>query len=392
MSKRSRYIWLWLGTLLLLPMLLTVFVSCSSDDEPKATPMLNIYVYAPDRPAVTRGEINPTEEEAIIHNLQIWVFSSSNPSRKLASLTLTRESELQGLNKNKSATYSIAVTDHRFAENPEPVDVYVLANVLNNNGTNTLSSVTSSEDLDEAVFNGGDFYSFWSSATHQALTTVPSDKGVPMSGVARGKSVIDKNNVLHINDANLKLLRTVSKVRFVFSSLKNEKRLCLDGVELNTGMMYQNVRFFLDDAHPHYWVEGNLSSWPVRLVESDLSNPVAQNDDPTAYAISSTMTDGEYEELIETGISKDELTEKGPIYLPESDKRLKGTIKYRLYDKNGYSEQKSASFSMVSGDFRRNQTWVVYAYYTGSSELEITTVKMTDWEIGGDGEHMIHNW
>ena len=130
----------------------------------------------------------------------------------------------------------------------------------------------------------------------------------------------------------------------------------------------------------------------MRLVESDLSNPVAQNDDPTAYAISSTMTDGEYEELIETGISKDELTEKGPIYLPESDKRLKGTVKYRLYDKNGYSEQKSASFSMVSGDFRRNQTWVVYAYYTGSSKLEITTVKMTDWEIGGDGEHTIHNW
>ena len=35
---------------------------------------------------------------------------------------------------------------------------------------------------------------------------------------------------------------------------------------------------------------------------------------------------------------------------------------------------------MYSGNFRRNQTWIVYAYYMGSSKLEVNTVKVVDWE------------
>ena len=82
----SRHIWLWFGTLFLLPVLLTLFVSCSSDDQ-EEEPMLSIYVYAPERPAVTRGEIIPSDAEAKIHNLQIWVFRSSDPTRMVASLS-----------------------------------------------------------------------------------------------------------------------------------------------------------------------------------------------------------------------------------------------------------------------------------------------------------------
>ena len=388
MKIEGKYKWLWSGTLLLLVLQL-LFVACSNDEQ-EDEPRLNIYVYAPERPAVTRAEIAPTEEEAKIHSLQIWVFRSSDPSKMVASLTLTKEIELKALNENKSASYSIPLTDRSFAGKPEPVDVYVLANVLNNNGTNTFESITSSEELDAAVFNGGDFYSFWSDTEHQALTTVPSDKGVPMSGVARKRSVVDKNNVLHINDANLTLLRTVSKIRFVFSSLKEEKVLRIDGVTLNTGMLYQKVRFFLDNEHPSYWVEGATNTgWPVTLLPSDLVNPVVQNDDPTVYSLSSTMSDEAYEALINTGIDKGELTERGPVYLPESDKRLTGTIYYRLGDD---MTKKSASFSMVNGDFRRNQTWIVYAYYTGSSELQVSTVKVTDWSMGQEWERIIHNW
>ena len=386
----ERYKWLWLGAHLLLSVLLILCVSCSSDDEDE--PTLNIYVYAPERPMITRAEVVPTEDEGKIHNLQIWVFRSSDPSKMVASLTLTNEAELQGLNENKSAAYSIALTDRSFAEKPEPVDIYVLANVLlENNGSATYSSITSSATLDEALFNGGHFYDFWTDENHQALTKIPEGKGVPMSGVARNRSVTDKNNVLHINDANLKLLRTVSKIRFVFSSLDSEgiNKLYIDGVTLNTGMMYQSVRFFLDNEHPNYWVEGSVSSWPVALLEGDPVNPVKQNGDPTAYAITSTMTDTEYETLIQNGLTADELTERGPVYLPESDKRLMGTIKYHL-GKNG--PQLSASFSMVNGDFRRNQTWIVYAYYTGSSKLEVNAVKVTDWSKGSDWDHWIHNW
>lgn len=391
MKEERRYRWLWSGALLLLPVLLMVFVSCS-DDELGSEPKLNIYVYAPERPAVTRSEIIPSEDEAHIHNLQIWVFRSSDPSKMVASLTITNEEELRGLNENKSASYSIALADRSFAEKPEPVDIYVLANVLNNNGTNYFETINTAEDLEEAVFNGGHFFSFLKGSAYQAATTIPSDKGVPMSGVARSKSVIDRNNVLHINDANLKLLRTISKIRFVFSSLNEPglHQVFIDHITLNNKMLYRKERFFLDGDHPSYWVEGAPFDQEVLLVGGDRVNPVAQNDDPTAFAYSSAMTDEEYENIINDGISEKKLTELGPVYLPESDKRLYGTIWFRL---GSGGTLMSTPFSMASGNFRRNQTWVVYAYYIGSSKLEINTVSVVDWVDGGEQpDYEIPNW
>ena len=78
------------------------------------------------------------------------------------------------------------------------------------------------------------------------------------------------------------------------------------------------------------------------------------------------------------------------MYLPESDKRLTGTIHFHL--SKSPTVQREATFMMLNGDFRRNQTWIVYAYYTGSSKLEVTAVKVTDWEDGGETDHQIHNW
>lgn len=369
----------------MLAVLQTLCVGCSSDEE-DVVPRLNIYVYAPDRASVTRGEIVPTEEEALIHNLQIWVFRSSDPSKLVASLFLTTEEELEGLNKTKSASYSIALADRSFADKPEPVDVYVLANVGYNE---YIRSVNSGTDLEAAVLNGGHFFSFTKESAYQAVSDVPAE-GVPMSGVARGKSVIDKNNVLHINDANVKLVRTVSKIRFVLSSLEGLKQLFVDRITLNPNLLYQKERFFLDGDHPNYWVEGAPFNQEVLLVKGDRVNPVQQNADPTAYAYSSAMSDVAYEALINEGVAKEDLTEFGPVYLPESDKRLAGTIWFRL---GNDATLMSADFSMATGNFQRNQTWIVYAYYIGSSKLEINTVDVVDWENEGDmPDYEVPNW
>lgn len=369
----------------MLAVVLTLCVGCSSDEE-EAVPKLNIYVYAPDRASVTRGEIVPTVEEALIHDLQIWVYRSSDPSKLVASLVLNTEEELEGLNKNKSASYSIALADRSFADKPEPVDVYVLANVGYNE---YLGSVNSGTELEAAVLNGGHFFSFTKGSAYQAVSYVPAE-GVPMSGVARGKSVIDKNNVLHINDANVKLVRTVSKIRFVLSSLEGLKQVFIDRITLNPNMLYQKEHFFLDGDHPNYWVEGAPFNQEVLLVKGDRVNPIQQIEDPTVYAYASSMSDEAYETLINEGVSKEELTEFGPVYLPESDKRLSGTIWFRI---GNDGQLMSASFSMASGNFRRNQTWIVYAYYIGSSKLEVNTVEVVDWENEGDQpDYEIPNW
>ena len=381
MRREIRYRLLWFGALLLLPALLMLCVSCSDDSE--AEPTLNIYVYAPDRPVVTRGEIIPTEEEAHIHNLQIWVFRSGDPSKMVASLTLKTESELQGLNQNKSASYSIALSDRSFAERPEPVDIYVLANVLDNNGTNYFESINSGADIEKAVFDGG-------RPAYQAVTTVPAGKGVPLSGVARAKSVIDRNNVLHVNDANVKLVRTVSKIRFVLSSLNDLDPVFIDGITLDRQMMYQKERFFLDGDHPAYWVEGTPFDQEVLLIKGDKVNPIVRNEDPTVYAYSSSLSDESYEALINEGVSKQELTEFGPVYLPESDRRLSGTIAFHI---GSDTQTLYAPFSMATGNFHRNQTWLVYAYYIGSSKLEVNTVNVVDWEeVDPLPNHEVPNW
>ena len=390
----DRYRRSWLRALFLLPILLLMtIVSCSDDAEEE--PKLNIYVYAPEQASVTRSEILPTKEEAPIYNLQIWVFRSSNPTKKVATLTLTNEAELKELNENRSAAYSIKLEDRSFAENPEPVDIYVLANVLNNNGTNYFTSINNGADIERAVFDGGHFFSYLKGPAYQATTTIPEGKGIPLSGVARGKSVVDRNNVLHVNDANLKLTRTISKIRFVFSSLEGLNQdgkplnVFIGDIKLNRNMLYKKERFFLDVDHPSYWVEESPFDEPALMSLGDRVNPIIKNEDPVAYAYSSAMSDGDYETLINKGIEEGKLTEFGPVYLPESDKRLAGTITFWL----GTTGPLEADFSMATGNFHRNQTWVVYAYYIGSSKLVVNTVNVVDWdEIDDLPEHDIPNW
>ena len=318
------------------------------------------------------------------------MFRSGDPSKMVASLTLKTESELQGLNQNKSASYSIALSDRSFAERPEPVDIYVLANVLDNNGTNYFESINSGADIEKAVFDGGHFFNFLKPSAYQAVTTVPAGKGVPLSGVARAKSVIDRNNVLHVNDANVKLVRTVSKIRFVLSSLNDLDPVFIDGITLDRQMMYEKERFFLDGDHPAYWVEGTPFDQEVLLIKGDKVNPIVRNEDPTVYAYSSSLSDESYEALINEGVSKQELTEFGPVYLPESDKRLSGTIAFHI---GSDTTPLYAPFSMATGNFHRNQTWLVYAYYIGSSKLEVNTVNVVDWEdVPGLPDHEVPNW
>lgn len=405
MKMDIRYRWRWAGSLLLLPLMAVLLVACSSDDE-EALPRLNIYIYAPERPTVTRsGSVEALPTEAKVHNLQIWVFKSSDPSKKVASLTLQTEEELAGLNSNKSASYSIELDDRSFALNPEPVDIYVLANQIGNNGTEYKEPINDSGMLDAAVLKGGNYYAFMNASPYQAVTekTLP-EAGIPMSGVARGRSVVDQNNVLHISDAHVKLVREVSKIRFVFSSLKGENdqetsdcRLYVEGITLDKNMFYDQEYFFLNDEHPNYWVDGNLFGNPVQLYEGDLNSPVVQIKDPTQCAYTSSMTDAEYEDAVDGWVKKNEetgepakLTQLPVVYLPESDKKLSGTIKFKVGSNT--NETKTAKFSMVGSDFRRNQTWIVYAYYIGSTKLVVNTVQVTDWDPQGPQDpHEVHN-
>lgn len=381
-------------TIWMAAMMLLVFGACSSDSSEEQAPVLNIYVYAPGQPTPTRSVIEPTEEEKQVNSMTLWVYKSSDGSQ-LGSITLTSE-ELESLNTNNMGVYSMPVNS-MFARNPEPVDVYVLANVsANNTGTTLDPSIADKTSLENVQFNGGYYYQFVRSDKNYTAVSQVSAEGLPMSGAVRGKMVKNQNSVLHMTDANLQLVRDISKIRFVFSSLTGSDALYIDAVKLDANMMYKSDYLFLNDEHPYFRVGDNgLVDKEVILVQklTDTSGApqyVNRNADPRQYAYVSGMDESMYEANIQAGIAKGELTEAPVVYLPESDKRLTGTVTYHL--SSSPLDLRTAQFMMYSGDFRRNQTWIVYIYYTGASRLEVTTVKVTDWEDGGEWDHEIHNW
>ena len=84
-----------------------------------------------------------------------------------------------------------------------------------------------------------------------------------------------------------------------------------------------------------------------------------------------------------------QLSQVGPYYLRESDKKLEGTIYYTV---EGIAEPMEAKFHMrENGDFERNHSWIVYAYYEGLSGMQVVTVDVTPWEERG-GDHTVYNW
>jgi hypothetical protein len=118
------------------------------------------------------------------------------------------------------------------------------------------------------------------------------------------------------------------------------------------------------------------------LLLTDIDD-IAETADPTDY-IYFNQDAQEYENLINGA----NLTVNGPIYLRESDKQLAGTITYTIAG----GEPQSVGFQMQqAGDFSRNHTWIVYAYYAGSGKLQVQTVYVKDWSTK-EISHNVYNW
>lgn len=385
MKQFRRHITILTGILL---MLLALCVSCSSQDEAQETvSKLNIHIYGPGDMNSTRADaegvgtpIDPLKEEQQVNFLQLWVYNNAD-SYLLGSLELSG-TDLDNLNNNKEDTYSIDLPS-AFANRGNPVvDVYILANVKAKNCGVEKGPLSSLEALEDLTIDPSYF---------RPSVAVPAE-GLPMSGVLRNQNLIQKNDVFHLNDAKIQLERAVSKIRFVFSSLKGEKDIYIDKITLDQQVLNEREYMFLTDAPYHV---GNEYTESIELYKDGSLSPsaVVQCEDPTAYAFKSSMDVSDYVKMIEEDVEVGKNLTKLPLlYLRESDKKLKGKIHFHLYDGNEKKEI-TAPFSMVSGDFRRNQTWIVYAYYIGSTKVNVSTVQVTDWQEGEPLEGQeTHNW
>ena len=377
-----------------------LLVACSSDGEsPEQTqPVINIYVYSPDQPVMTRGDIGNVDpivndlNESLITSLQIWVFEHG--TEELVSYY--KPETVRNLNDDKGVTYQLAVSDAFSKADPKPyVDVYVVANAASCgllSGESPLGESTTRAAL-EAAKIGTSYFGLTS-----LIDKVPTE-GLPMSGVLRDVAVTGMAPVFNISSVTL--TRAVSKLRFIFSRDEVET-VKIKGIRLGVDLDSENNEtlvsqipteefLFLKADNSLYHIGNTYESGGTELLPSDSplkTTGINSNDDPLKYTYQPGQNAQEYENLVATGISENKLSGVGPYYLRETDKQLSGVI---TYQKGVAAEQKVRFEMKAPGDFSRNHTWIVYAYY-GVDGMQVVTVYTQNWTEVTSESHDVYNW
>lgn len=390
-------------------LIMLLLIACSGDSgstDTKQPAVINVYVFAPEKPIITRGDIgevdpiNNTESESKITNLQIWVFEHNTDNL----ISYYSPESVSNLNNDAGATYQLS-TSNAFSDavTKPKVDVYVVANVTAANTGITLGERTTRTALEAALISG-EYFGL------NTLTDKVPEAGLPMSGVLRGISVTGSAPVYKIS--NVTLTRTVSKIRFVFSREKvgdteTDIPVKINSIKLDASMIPTQEYLFLETGEDapafhvgSYGTDDATEFLPIVENQVQPLPDIAQNADPMAYSYQAGQDAQEYENLIEAGLNKKvtvdgvekpapELTQVGPFYLRESGKQLTGTITFQKND--GTSEEKTVPFAMhTAGDFSRNHTWIVYAYYSASGLVAVTVV-VKDWNDVAQS-HEVYNW
>ena len=411
---------------------------------------LDIYVYSPEHPMLTRADVGEIASRSVaentVHTLQIWVFKHSDGSKAVGYLetTPTFLNETDGQEKFRMEV------GKEFADHPENVDVYVVANA-GSVGLTTLDKETTRAELDAAKIGTG---YFGTTDLYDKEDLLPSSDpttgriaraGLPMSGVLKDQSIYGSYPTLRVGTqaamATVQLTRAVSKLRFVLCRIASEddkELVSIDGIQLDGGMI-PTKSYLMPGTYTY-------SSDPVAPTDYE-TNPIVYVNtankllkanipsvaNPMVYAYE-TQPAQEYEDLInhasdeelsrkaanidwlniygtQKGVAelKDlndasswpQLKELGLTYLRESDKQLTGTIHYSVQPKNNtdpsqVDHTRFTTFSMAApGDFYRNRSWIIYVFYMDAKihVLTVTDMGVKSWTPDNiNDDKSVYNW
>lgn len=390
MKSEKRHIGWWLSGIMML-LWLTACGSSSSDevtpqpDKPKEKPVLKIYLFAPESPIVTRastGSVDASQAERAIHTIDVWVFEHESPNDKVSYI------HLDDVSFSGQKEIAMELTDE-FANLPKKpnVDIYVAAN-KESCGLTSLNENTTLAELKETCIGSSSF------GTASPVVSVPGT-GLPMSGLLENQVISGIPPVYTAMSQNVKLVRAVSKVRFIFSmSNANPPTISNLSISLKDNMIPKEEYLFLEGVYPTHKSRVKLTGVDVYESEASLvtnnNTVINQCDDPASYAYTSE-TGQAYEDKMNTGITDNHLSDFGTFYFRESDIKLEGTISYTLGTAPN-ATNKSKTFTMgAAGDFTRNHTWIVYGYFLGSGDLKLNVVDVKDWTSGSE-DPKVYNW
>ena len=396
--------------MLLVIVLLTACSDHSGEgSDEKDDCFLNIYVYAPGRPMLTRADVGDiAHREAVeseIHTLQIWVFKHNG-----GSFVGYLETEPAFLNETNGQEMFQMKVEKEFADHPENVDVYVVANagscgLVDGENKLTLGESTTRAELDAQMIGANYF------GVSNLVSSVPT-AGLPMSGVEKDQPIYGSFPALRIGSqekmTTVQLTRAVSKLRFVLCRIADgdsKELVSIDEIQLN-GEMIPTESYLMPVANPSYTTIGYVSN-PINY-GSVVGNTIPTVEDPMKYAYE-TQAAQDYEDMINEAIagtykaaeSDQPLKELGLTYLRESDKQLTGTIHYSVQSKGNEDENQvdhtpSVTFSMASpGDFYRNRSWIIYVFYMDAKihVLTVTDMGVKSWTSDNiNDDKSVYNW
>jgi len=335
-------------------------------------PTLDLFIRLEDAMTVTRsdeGKVTATSREKEIKNLQIWVFKTDN-AQLLGHLTPTITTNLL---LGETVKYQMVVPETYINSGDKRVDVFVLINA-ESIGQGTLNAQSSRADLQAALITG-DYFGVQNPCDDEFVRS-NNYQGLPYTGMYLSAPIVSTLSSVYSVKNIVRVRRAVSRIRFVFCQpeLTEESAVnpfTITGVQLNGNLIADKEYVFC----PQTYDEGDNYSEPVTYMvpdeyESDAIvydvstlGVLAKVENPEVYVYNTTdfPTPQAYENTINSAINEGKLTEFGLTYLRESDKQLTVTLNYRAYDNN-----KTATVTMeTAGDFGRNHSWIVYAYFLG---------------------------
>ena len=353
---------------------------------------LNVRVYIPDA-TVTKAETgleDALDAERAVSSLQIWVFRTDNSNLVGYRLLDGDDLATTGLGTGHEARFTIPVDDAFVSEKPN-VDVYAVVNGASAGFTIDKFGYASG---DWSKVNPTDLKAFTISGDLFGVNTLTSAvpaEGLPMAGLATNQAVTGDFPILSVS--TLTVTRAVSKLRFVFCQMTEAgtpvDEFHITGITLS-GQIGKEEKLFTESTYAGHTYGTKLfeisggydalsKTYPT---DGALPAELAGNPAPGDYLFQPGMTAQEYDDLIHSGVNSGVLTQWGLTYLRETDKKLTGTINYTV-GTGATMRTKQATFTMdAEGDFTRNHSWTIYAYFIGGRLVVKPTV--LPWIAGND--------
>ena len=368
-------------------------------EEEKAELSISIYIPGITATKAETGTVGTLDSEKIFSSLQLWVFVSGGAADgQLVGYKGFTSADLAntGLPHDAITRFGMPLTRELFqllSQVETRVDVYALANSASI-GASSLGETTSRAELDALAISGAAF-------GVSPLTMSVPESGLPMSGVLKAVPVTGSYPVLNVS--TVKLVRAVSKIRFVFCQQGTPATDSAPAVAANPDCVIKSISFggtasghdCQIAASEKLFTDRNFSGTdnpfdidgytPLStVISSGGSLPLIQNSDISISAHPDELlfrcpgheleSAGEYESRLDEAVSASSQT--GPIYIRETDKVISGTILY-----NTGEGDRTVTFSMPADNVLcRNHSWILYAYFAEATRTLQLKIVVLPWE------------